>query len=253
MRKSTPSNVVGIAPTDWAPSASTGTPLRSRSSRQREHGSGRPEHLRGRDQPRPRRDGREDRVRVGLDDDHTGRRGADRAEQPEVLVGRRHDLVLGPEAQAAEHDRAALGRRVGQSDLGGVGVHERRERGPRLVPEREGLLEVRDPAPAPAEIVGDSAGERLRDRTRERTERPRVQVRDGLEDGKQPAVPPRASRRPDLDACLDDGVVGEHDAILHAALPGPRDDRARRGRRARARGRSRRPAASTRRGPDRRR
>ena len=32
VRKSTPSNVVGMAPTDWAPSASTGTPLRSRSS-----------------------------------------------------------------------------------------------------------------------------------------------------------------------------------------------------------------------------
>ena len=99
VRKSRPAAPTGIAPTDWAPSTSTGTPLRSRSSREREHRTRRPEHLRRRDQPRPGRDRRQDPLGVRLHDDDGGDRRGERAEQAEVLVRRRHDLVAGLEPE----------------------------------------------------------------------------------------------------------------------------------------------------------
>ncbi len=94
--------------------------------------AGRPEHLRGRDQPRPRRDRREDRVRVGL---RRRRRAAGEAptgpEQAEVLVRRRDDLVVRPEPEAARaRSRSRRRGRVGERDLRRLGADERGERRP---------------------------------------------------------------------------------------------------------------------------
>ena len=51
----------------------------------------------------------------------------ERAEQAEVLVGRRHDLVVRAEPEPAEHDVAAVGRARRERDLQRLGADERRE------------------------------------------------------------------------------------------------------------------------------
>ena len=218
-----PVDVVGIAPTDCAPSASTGTPLALAQLGQREDGAGRPQHLRDRDQPRPRRDRGEDRVRVGLDDDDPRRRGAERAEQPEVLVGRRHDLVVGPEAEAAEHDRAAVGRRVRSGRPGRLGRRPgRRTRGARLAERHASPRSTR------------SAARPARDRRRPRRRRVRRRRASG------PNVPafryatargrgmPRADRRATPPISTRASTTGWSESTTPfciAPLPRPRDDR----------------------------
>ena len=126
VRKSRPSAPAGIAPTDWAPSASTGTPLRSRSSAS---GSTAPvvqstcdvaiSLVRGVTAARIRSGSGSTTTTVATD-------AAERAEQAEVLVGRRHDLVAGLEPEPAEHDRAALARRGRQRHLLGRRADQRR-------------------------------------------------------------------------------------------------------------------------------
>ena len=141
-----------------------------------------------------------------------------------MLVGRGHDLVARLEAEAADDDRAALGGGARERHLRRIGVDEARERLTGLVPQRDRLLEVRHAASAVLGVVLDRLHERVHDGARERRERARIEVRDPLQDGRGAGGPPRTSRRLRLDASLDDGVVGEHDAILHAPLARPRDD-----------------------------
>ena len=105
-----------------------------------------------------------------------------------------------------------------------IGVDEARERLTSVVPQRNRLLEVRQAASAVLRVALDRLHERVRDGARERPERARVEVRDPLEHGKERAG--FLERHDDLrlDACLDDGMVGEHDAILHALVARPRDN-----------------------------
>ena len=157
VRKSRPSAPAGIAPTDWAPSASTGTPLRSRSSAS---GSTAPvvqstcdvaiSLVRGVTAAR---------IRSGSGSTTTTVRDrrAERPEQAEVLVRRRHDLVAGLEPEPAEHDRAALARRRRQRHLLGRRTDEAGELLPDLGPEPDRLLEVRHARPPLREIAGDAA------------------------------------------------------------------------------------------------
>ena len=208
--------MVGTAPTDCAPSARTGTPVSAAELGEREHRTGRPEHLRRRDQPRPGRDGGEDRVGVGRRRRRPRAGRAERPEEPEVLVGRRDDLVAGPELEPAEHDRAALRRRARQRHLVGLGADEGRERAAELVAQLHRLLEVRQAAAALGEIALDPRRQRVGDRPRERAERPGVEVCDPLEHGEERACLLERHAR-DLEDAVDGRVVGEDDAVLHPA------------------------------------
>ena len=103
-----------------------------------EHGqdpAGRPDHLREREQPRPRRHRSADRLRVGRHDDDSRAGRGQRTEEAEVLVGRRHDLVVRAEPEPAEHDVAAL-------------RGARRQRRPGVAPRRRARRCARAPARA---------------------------------------------------------------------------------------------------------
>ncbi len=64
----------------------------------------RPEDVGEREQPRARRDGGDDPLGIGLDDDDLRARRVQRPDQPEVLVGRRDDLVA-PRRGRARRER----------------------------------------------------------------------------------------------------------------------------------------------------
>ena len=106
-------------------------------------------------------------------------------EEAEVLVRRRHDLVAGPEPEAADGDPAALGRRARERDLRRLGAHERRKRATQLLAKAHRRLEVRQPASTLHEVALDPVGEGLGDRPRERAERAGVEEGDRLEDRKE--------------------------------------------------------------------
>ncbi len=152
---------------------------------QRQHRPGGPEHAGGCDEPRARADGCGDAVGIGRHDDDLRRGGAERPEQPEVLVGGRHDLVLRTEAEPAQDDPAAVGRRRRQRDRLGPRPDERAERGAEVLPERERLLEVRLTRPPPDEVPLDTRLQRLRNRSRERPEGAGVEVGDRLQHREQ--------------------------------------------------------------------
>ena len=104
-----------------------------------------------------------------------------------MLVGRRHDLVPRLESEAADHDRAALGRRARERDLDRLHADEACERDTELVTQRERLLEVLAARPALGEVVRNPGRERIRDGDGQRPERARVEVRDPLEHREQRA------------------------------------------------------------------
>ena len=152
VRKSTPAAVVWTAPTDWAPSASTGTPVCARSSAS---GSTAPVVQSTSDVAIRRVRGvTAATIRSGSGSTTTTRafEAASGPEQAEVLVGRRDDLVPRPKPEPAKHDPAAVGRRSGQGNLLRVGADELGERASSLRPEPHRLLEVRQPAPPRLEI-----------------------------------------------------------------------------------------------------
>ena len=105
-----------------------------------------------------------------------------------MLVGRRDHLVLGAEAEAGEHDVAAVRGRGGQRELGRLRTDERRQRLPDELAQREGSVEVRlrrcDP---PADPRSSSAATASRVGPRQRAERPGVEIRDPLEHREQRA------------------------------------------------------------------
>ena len=147
--------------------------------------AGRPEDVRERDQLRPRRDGREDRVGIGGRDDDPDAARMEGQEQTGMLVGRRHDLVVRPEIEAGEHDVAAVGRRRCQRDLRRVDLDQRRELLPELLAEGEDALEV---GLANASVVGARAElglHRVEGRLRKRPEGARIEIRDALEHGEE--------------------------------------------------------------------
>ena len=151
----------------------------------------------------------------GVDDDDPRRRDRERPEQAEMLRRGGHDLGFGAEAEAAEDDVAGVGRARGERNLQRVGADERREPAPHLGAERHRLFEIRQARSVPPSKSRSVRGdERVVDGARHRPERPRVQVGDPVE-------------HRELGPCLLEGhpsepfhrcVVGQHDAILHAAL-----------------------------------
>ena len=74
------------------------------------------------------------------------------AEQPEVLVGRRDDLVLGREAEPCEDDVAAVGRRRRQCDLLGLAADQLGEPCTELGAQREDPFDVLAAGPSFGEV-----------------------------------------------------------------------------------------------------
>ena len=128
-------------------------PVSARSSRTGRTPSRRPDHLGKRQQARPRRDGCADRVRVGLDDDDPRAGDGERPEQPEVLVGRRHDLVLRAQPEPAEHDVAAVRGAGRQRDLLRLDADEGSDPAADLLAQVHDTREVRPPAAAFAVVA----------------------------------------------------------------------------------------------------
>ena len=145
------------------------------------HGAGRPEDVRDRDQARARGDRRCDVLRIRLHDHDPRTRGVQRAEQPEVLVGRRDQLVFGAEPETCKHDVAAVRRRRRQRDVLGAHPHERRKLGPQLLAHLEETHEPRvAPTPfADADLV--LLAHRVDRRASERADAPRLEVGVALE------------------------------------------------------------------------
>ena len=221
--------------------------------RKREDGSGRPQHLRGRDQPRPRRDGREDRVRVGLRRRpheparrRPGRaarnarrsssrsrprargpgRGA-RSRRPPVVESVRATWAISASTRAANAARASS-RSASVSSKYALPLRPRRRSSATAPVSASATGRARGPnVPAFRYATASRTGNSCRASSSVTPPRPRR------------APPRRGGRR-----------ARRHSARAAPAAtrrPGPR------GRRARARGRSRSPDGNTRRGPDRRR
>jgi hypothetical protein len=147
----------------------------------RQHATGRPEHLREREQPRPWRHRRHERLRLGVRDDDAGAARVDRPEQAEVLLPRRHDLVLRAEVEPREDDVAPVRRRARQRDEIGRRAHERPERRAGLLAEREHPLEELLPEPAVLELVVELRLHCVRGGPGDRAEGPGVQIREPVE------------------------------------------------------------------------
>ena len=97
----------------------------------------RPEDVRDGNQSRPGSDGGDDPLRIRLDD-HDGRsRHVQRPEEPEVLVGRGDDLVVGLQAEAGEDDVAPVGGRSRDRHLVDVDPDELGELGAQLLARLE--------------------------------------------------------------------------------------------------------------------
>ena len=221
--------------------------------RKREDGSGRPEHLRGRDQPRPRRDGREDRVRVGLDDDAhepARRRPGRAARNARRSSSRSRPRARGPGRGARSRSRPSSsrsgrpgryrpppGRRTRPAPRPGAPASPRSTRCRSGRRRRSSAT-----APVSASATGRARGPNVpafRYATASRTGNSRR--------ASSSVTLPRPRRAPRR--------RGGRRARRHSAraAPGAMRRPGPRGRRARARGRSRSPDGNTRRGPDRRR
>ena len=133
------------------------------------------------DEPRARRDGGEHRVLVSRGDDDTRAARVERAEQAEVLLVGRHDLVARREAEPGDDDLAAARRRVGERDLLRRRADDLREAGAHLLAQPGELLDVRHPAAALLEIAREPRLRRLDRRARQRPVRAGVEVRLALE------------------------------------------------------------------------
>ena len=70
----------------------------------------------------------------------------ERADEPEVLVRRRDDLVLGPEIETREHDVAAVGGGCRQRNAVGRDTDERRDLGAESLALLDEARELRDRA-----------------------------------------------------------------------------------------------------------
>ena len=110
-----------------------------------------------------------------------GARGDEPAHEPRVLGIGRHDLVIRPDAEPAENDVAALGRRGGQRDLLGRRDQEARKRCAKLLPLGQHLLEVRAARAPVLELPPLDRLHRLDARARQGPERAGVQVGKALE------------------------------------------------------------------------
>ena len=106
----------------------------------------RPEDVRDGDEPRAGRHCRDDPLRIRLDDDDPRSGRVERADEPEVLVRRRDDLVLGPELETCEHDVAAVGGRCRQRHRVGRDTDERRDLGAEGLALLDEARELRDRA-----------------------------------------------------------------------------------------------------------
>ena len=104
-----------------------------------------------------------------------------RPEQAEVLVGRRHDLVLGREAEPGENDVAAVGRRGSERDALGTDADERAQLGARLLAQRQHTLEPLLAETAQLEIAPPLRRHRVSGFAGERPERAGVEIGDAVE------------------------------------------------------------------------
>ena len=113
----------------------------------------RPDHLREREQARPRRDGGADRIGLGRDDDDPRARDvASAPSRPKCSSVVVTISSLRAEPEAAEDDVAAVGRARRERDLQRLGADECRERVPQLLPQLHHAREVR-PAAAAVAVV----------------------------------------------------------------------------------------------------
>ena len=109
-----------------------------------------------------------------------------------MLRGGRHDLVRSPEAEALEHDVAALGRARREGDLERVGGDDVGEPCAKSIPQPHHLLEVRQAA-APLEGVPlQRRADGVERRARHRPKGAGVEIRDPLQHGE---LPPRLLER----------------------------------------------------------
>ncbi len=224
VRKSRPAAVVGSAPTDWAPSASTGTPLCSLISAS---GSTAPV-VQSTDEVAISRVRGVTAARIA-----SGSGGTTTTVAADAPIGpsspKCSSVVVttsspGARPKPAEHDRAALGRRARERDLLGLGADERCER---------------LPSSSRSASVSSKYARPLRPRRTSRSTASRSSSTTGRASG--PNVPAlryatvsstgnsaRASSKVTTSPSrrrLDDGVVGEHDAIVQPPVGRPRGHR----------------------------
>ena len=174
--------------------------------------------MRDGDQPRSRGHRREQRVLVGLGHHDAGAARVELAEQAEVLLVARDDLVLRAEPEPGDGDLAAACRGVGERDELRRGAEHRGEPAADPLPQLEHLLDVRLAAPALGQVALEPCPERVDGRLRERAVRAGVEVRVALEDGELGAgLLVRHS-----DDRLHRRVIGEHAAVDDAPLQRPR-------------------------------
>ena len=121
------------------------------------------------------------RSRLRVDDDDLRSRHVERSEQPEVLVGRRDDLVAFAELEPGEHDVAAVRRRRRQRDSLCAYTDELGDPRTKLLSISEDTLEPRQAAPSFAERPLFFGLHRRERRARERADAPGLQVREPLE------------------------------------------------------------------------
>jgi hypothetical protein len=108
-----------------------------------------------------------------------------RTEQTEVLLARRHDLVVRAEVEPREDDVAAVRRRAGERHLRRVDADERGEPAAQLVAEAEHPREVRRTEPAALAVRAQLGVHRVERRPRQRAERAGVEVGVPLEHGEE--------------------------------------------------------------------
>ena len=109
-------------------------PARLLQMREVEPPAGRPEHVRRREQLRPRRHRGEDRVLVRRRDDDPRAGRVHRPGQAEVLLVGDDDLVLGAEPEPGHDHAAAAGGRIDERDERGIDADHRGELAPGRLP-----------------------------------------------------------------------------------------------------------------------
>ena len=127
------------------------------------------------------------RIASGSGVDHYDPRAARvyRPRQAEVLLAGDDDLVFRPDAEAGEHDVAAVRRRARERDVLGIDPHELGESCAHVGPDLQQAVEVRLPDAAVLEVCPQLLCHRVGCRAGKRPERARVQVRDVLEHGEE--------------------------------------------------------------------
>ena len=176
-----------------------------------QHPPRRPEHLRQRQQARPRRHRGQDRVGLGLDDDHPGARRTEGPSRPKCSSVVVTISSSGPSPSPATHDVAAVRRARRERDLERVGGDERREPARTCSRSSRTRRKYGMPLRPSSKSRSSSACTASWVAARDRPERAGVEVRDPLEHRE---LRPRLLEGHDA---VERRLIGQHDAILHAS------------------------------------